>query len=767
MTIKSLSSRGGARFIASRCWKVAGLSLAVAAASPLTFAASSKLEEVVVSARKTSANTQDVSTSISAFSGDALNSAGIADIKDLQNVTPGLIVSEMASYSMIFLRGIGTDSFQGPIDSSVATYIDGLYITYTSSQAQSLGIVESVNVFKGPQGTLYGRNAVGGAIVVETKKPSFQDNEIIASIEGGNYNMLKGKVHLSGPVNDNLALSVSGMYTNRETYLTYTPDPSQKHKDYDDRGYKFAARWTPTDWLEINASQYKIRHTSADGVPLTNSDVSPAFEAVLTENDKTWETGIGTEVFTQMESTATQLSFDILNEWVNTKVLFGHTEFISDIFWDFDLSKEKVLVIEATPNTADTDSLEIVFNSSERGPDWLSWVGGVYLEDTFKDQGTPIYVDGLAAVQGVTGIDLTVFNDLLGELGLGALGLSNTETVNLRLYGGVDTEAFAAFAEFTFDITDTISARLGGRYSDETRTITESYVDARVQGLPILGTTDFIRAIDYPSEESSWTDFTPSAGVDWRYNDTSMVYYSYSTAFKSGNYNALNINAPPGVIEPEEATSHEIGLKADWLDGDLRTNVSVFTTTVKNGHAQILSLASGGVTRLENSGEYGIDGVESEITYTGLIDGLRLTFAGTWLSGEYKEFECTGFDPDTGLQRTFDCAGKDTVRTPDFSGTLDVAYSFNVSRFEGEVGVGAYYSSGFWFNPNNNIEEEEHYKTSARASLYDPETNLKLYAYGSNLNNGVSHLQRFRQDFGVGESYARPRMYGVGIEYKY
>ena len=203
---------------------------------------SNQLEEVVVTARKKTENLQDISASLTAHTGAALDAMGVADIKDLMNVTPALTVTEMAAYSLIFIRGVGSDSFQGPIDSSVATYMDGLYITLTSNQAQSLGNVQSVTVLKGPQGTLYGRNAVGGAIVVETKKPSFEEVQANITVEGGNYNLLKGKVHLSGPVGDNFALGISGLYTNRETYMIYTPDPSQKHLDYDDRGVKFEAR---------------------------------------------------------------------------------------------------------------------------------------------------------------------------------------------------------------------------------------------------------------------------------------------------------------------------------------------------------------------------------------------------------------------------------------------------------------------------------------------------------------------------------------------
>jgi len=728
-----------------------------------------QLEEVVVTARKQTENIQDISASLTSHTGAALDAMGVADIKDLMNVTPALTVTEMAAYSLIFIRGVGSDSFQGPIDSSVATYIDGLYITLTSNQAQSLGNVQSVTVLKGPQGTLYGRNAVGGAIVVETKKPSFEDVQANVTVEGGNYNLLKGKVHLSGPVGDNLALGVSGLYTNRETYMIYTPDPSQKHLDYDDRGVKVEARWAPTDWLEINASHYNIRHSSGDSAPLTNAEPSPLFSSVLTANPEPWETGVGTEVYTEMESQASKLEFDISNQYFNTKAIFGHSEATSGVYWDYDMAYEKLLIIEAIPNTAETDSIDIVFTSSDWGPSWLSWIGGIYVEDTYKDQTTPIYIDGLTLGQQLAGLNPNLLNNLVKSLGLSALGINGlpANPINLLLYGGVETDAKAAFAEFDIDITDYLSIKFGGRYSDETRVIPTSTVDVRVQNLPIVGTTDWVRAFDYDEDSATWTDFTPSFGIDFDLSEDAMVYYSYSTAFKSGNFNGLNINAPPSRIEPEEAESHEIGIKSDWLDGSLRLNAALFSTTVENGHAQILSLTSGGVTRLENAAEYTIDGAELEMTYNTPIDGLVVNFSGTWLDGAYDEYECTNFDPETGLEGTYDCSGNTTIRTADFAGVVDVSYRFDIGRFENELGLGAYYNSGFWFDPTNNVPEEEYTKVNARFSIRDSKTSMKLYGWGSNLTNEVSHMQRFRQDFGVGESYARPRMYGVGLEWEY
>lgn len=723
---------------------------------------STQLEEVVVTARKKAENVQDISASLTAHTGDSLDAKGIVDIKDLQNVTPGLTVTEMASYSLIFIRGIGSDAFQGPIDSSVATYIDGLYITYTSNQAQSLGNVQSVTVLKGPQGTLYGRNAVGGAIVVETKKPDFVEPQMSVSVEGGSYNMLKGKAHISGPITENLALGASGLYQNRETYLTYTPDPSQKHRDYDDRGHKFEARWAPSDWLEVNASYYKVDHASSDSVPLTNSEPTPTFAAVLTANDEPWETGVGTEVFTEMETESAKLMFDINNRYFNTKAVFGHTEFFSNIFWDYDMSQEKLLVIEAVPNTAETDSLEVVFTNSETGPAWLTWIGGFYIEDTFKDQRTPVYVD-----PAVVGSQILLGNAELVNALTGALGpLNPVEPVNLVLYGGVDTDAKAAFVEFDIDVTDYISVKFGGRYSDETRVIPESWVDART-GEDGNGNPQYERVFDYEPDQATWRDFTPSFGIDYQFTDDIMIYYSYATAFKSGNFNGLNINEPPERIEPENAESHEIGIKSDLLDGALRFNAAVFSTEVTDGHAQILSLASGGVTRLENATAYTVEGVEIEMVYNTPLDGLVVNFAGTFLDGSYDDYECTNFDPETGMEGTFDCTGNDTIRTSDFSGTIDISYSFNIWRLENEIGLGGYYNSGFWFDPTNNVPEDEYHKLNARFSVYDPETRFKLYAFGSNLNNAVSHMQKFRQDFGVGESYARPRMWGVGLQWEY
>ena len=483
--------------------------------------------------------------------------------------------------------------------------------------------------------------------------------------------------------------------------------------------------------------------------------MAPAFQGVLTPNDEPWETGVGTEVFTEMETEFSSLEVAFETPWFDAKALFGTSEFFSNIFWDYDLAEEQVLVIEATPNTADTKSFDATFTSSgDFWPAWFSWIAGVYAEDTFKDQRTPVFVRGAAIVEGLTGLPTT----LLGEV----LGTDLTE-VNLVLYGGVQTDAQAAFAEFTFDITDDFTIRAGGRYSDETREITEAYVNQRN---PDTGAES--RAITYEPQERSWTDFTPSASLEYQLTDDKMVYFSYSTAFKSGNWNALNINEAPNAVEPEKAKTFELGAKTEWLDGNLRVNASIFQTVVKDGHVQILSLLSGGVTRLDNSGQYTIDGAEMEVV-TYLTPSLRVTFAGTYLDGTYDDFIGTDFNPDSGLEESgTDFSGNDTVRTPHFTGTLDINYDFPFFwGMEGQIGAGVYYNSGFEFNAGNNVQEEQYEKYNARFSIYDPDSGIKLYGYGSNLNNAVSHLQKFRQDFGVGESYARPRMYGFGIEWNY
>jgi iron complex outermembrane receptor protein len=152
------------------------------------------LEEIVVTAQKREENLQEVPSSVQAFSAGQLDAQGVSDIKDMQLVTPGLTYDSMASYSIIFIRGVGGDAFQAGIDSSVATYIDGLYLPFTFSSAQALGDVKQVEVLKGPQGTLYGRNAIAGAIKVELKEPCSDEYCGDVLQQFGNFNDTKTKL---------------------------------------------------------------------------------------------------------------------------------------------------------------------------------------------------------------------------------------------------------------------------------------------------------------------------------------------------------------------------------------------------------------------------------------------------------------------------------------------------------------------------------------------------------------------------------------------
>ena len=204
----------------------AGLSFAQGATNAAQPAATDKqvrhsvsrlLEEVVVTAQKRQENVQDVPISMQAFSGEKLDALGITDQVDLQRITPGLNVTEQVSYTITFLRGIGTDATIAA-DPSVATYIDGIYYPFASNLAQNFGAVERIEVLKGPQGTLFGRNATGGAIAIHTKNPEFDGFSGEALAEVGSFGSSQGRLHVNVPIVDDVALSATAIYSTTDGY---------------------------------------------------------------------------------------------------------------------------------------------------------------------------------------------------------------------------------------------------------------------------------------------------------------------------------------------------------------------------------------------------------------------------------------------------------------------------------------------------------------------------------------------------------------------
>lgn len=743
------------------------------------------LEEIVVTAQKREQNLQEVPASVQAFSAAQLDAQGVSDIKDMGQITPGLQYDSMASYSIIFIRGVGGDAFQAGIDSSVATYIDGLYLPFTFSSAQALGDVKQLEVLKGPQGTLYGRNAIAGAIRVELKPPSMDEWSGDFLQQFGNFKDTKTKLSVSGPVpftNNTLAIGASGLYQQHQAHSQYYLDRKNKdyYEPYRNAGHRLVARWEPNDDFDLQAAYYDLRQQDADSVVTVLFKPAPAFQSVLTGLNEPHVSGNrdnqNVNAITRIKTVNASARWF---PWFDTKLVYGEISAESTIIFDYDSAPEPVLDISAVPNTADSKIGELIFSSNPaETPDWLEWIGGLYYEDTLKTGRYPIKVNPIDIVTGVPGsaLGLNFCDQVFTPLNIDCTSNSDTNAnpfVEVSPISGITTDALSAYAQFTFHVSDRTSLVLGGRASTEERELTYAGYTVSLQNpqgglIPVPISTNESNLVTFRPQKHTWNSFTPNFGLNFKYSEEILAYYRYSEAFKSGNFNGLNITDPPDRIEPELAAGNEVGLKTELFNGSLKLNTALFTTRVSNAQVQVLSFTSGGVTSLQNAATYTVKGVELEGAWFA-TDALVFNFSGVYLDGTYGNFIGRAFRPETGLSdESIDFAGNKTVRTPKWSGTFAINYTFPfVLGLEGEIGGDIYYNDGFFYDPLNTLEQKSYEQVGARLGFYDPRSNVRLTFYGKNLTDDIYFTQVYRQDFGDTGFYGPDRTYGAYVTWSF
>jgi iron complex outermembrane recepter protein len=734
--------------------------------APLSASRGSRLaiEEIIVTAQKREESVQSVPLTISAFSGDVLDAKGVVDQKDLQLITPGLQYGEMAGYSIIFIRGVGSDAFQATVDSSVATYIDGLYIPYTSHQAQALGSVERVEVLKGPQGTLFGRNTVGGAINVTTKKPG-DSFEAAITADFGNFSRMFTKAYLSAPLTDSLGISLAGLYNVRDSYWERLVDDGAEYREYKDVGGKVTLSWRPSDWFELDGAYYTLTHESAGSLAGTLTRASLIGQAAgLPTNDEPFKTGANPDVGIDFDLDIYAVTGLLRTDWFDIKSISGWQDMLNFAHYDYDSTEVSLIDFFAFPQFAKVFTQELQILSNDSAPHWWRWIIGGYFEDSHKGfENVPVKVPVQSLLLGyLGGLGTQLQNVLTGLPG----GLATDATAVVTLHGSVETSAYAVFGQTTFDMTPWASLTLGLRYSSEKRSIDDASSDVTLEN--VLGqNTPPTQLLSYEKRSQEYSDLSPKVTLDFKPTQDMLVYASYAEGFKAGNFNGINLTMPPQQVEPEKVQTYEVGLKSDLFDRRVRFNFSVFRNEVADGQIQFISLLSGGLVAFENASAYTIDGADVELTWA-ITQNLIFNAVGNYLDGRYDDFVGSGFNENTGvLERDIDFSGNDTVRSPRKTATLSLSYFMELGSFDFEIAGDTYYNSGFFYNPANTVEESAYRVHSARLSGLHRRSGVRLTLWGRNLTDEVYTMQKFEHDFGVTTIYAPQRTYGVTLQWNY
>jgi iron complex outermembrane receptor protein len=629
------------------------------------------LEEIVVTATKTGAQLlQRTPLAISAFSGAQIQDQQVANVKDLVEYTPNLEVAQSTASAEIFIRGIGSTNVFAGSDPDVTVQVDGVYLARPSSQFADLSDLARVEVLRGPQGTLYGRNAAGGTINVISLQPSDTFTADTAVTVGTN-NLVQTRDYLSGPLADHVQASLAVSYQRHDGYIRNIEPGGRDIEDANRGSVRGQLRVELTDRLDAT----------------TRADWS-----ALDENYESYD-HILVPVLTPVPA---PLANSTLNNYhqvaLNSpQVIVSHTGGISEDI-NFHLAEAvtlKSITAYRVSNydlNGDSDATELYSSAlfqSER-------------QHQFSEELTAqANVGGLQAVAGLYYLTEHIASAISTIIPPAGVARGTNPTVH--------DESKAIYAQGTYAITERFHATLGARETHESKDIAPyGYTQSAKTGA-ILGPTFTTQ------EGAAYNAFTPKFGLDYQVTDDAMLFASATKGFKSGGFNYSARSVAALSFGPERIWSYEAGAKTDWLDKRLRVNLTGFLYHYSG--LQVQSLLSPGNIEIGNANSARVKGLELE-TLAKPIAGLTLTTNVSWLDATYGPFPNASvaagilpfvrsdprYDPTTTF---FNATDNRLTDAPRVSGLEAAQYDYGLAGATLYGRVEYSYQSKTYFDPTN------------------------------------------------------------------
>ncbi|MCC6786600.1 MAG: TonB-dependent receptor [Hyphomonadaceae bacterium] len=647
------------------------LLLASVAASPFALAAPSyaqdtvtEEEELVVTARRTEESLQEVPASVSAFSEQQLQRLGATDATGLQGAVPNLNIVQgrgSSNATNIYIRGVGQPDALQTFDPAVGFYVDGVYYSRIRGTQMDLLDIERVEVLRGPQGTLYGKNTIGGAYSIITRRPG-QDPHGLFQVTAGDYGQLESRIAASGPLTDTLAIGGALFGASRDGYVT-NPVTNEEYNNRNAWGGRFQAAWDPASNFNVDFSvdyaeednaltmgQAVSSLTTIVGVPIP----AGAVPSPLPEFNFTARATPGLPNSSEMTHWGSslraswELSDNLTLRSISAYRNLNYTDYV-DIDATF-LELGDVLV------DVDQDQVSQEFQAIWEGDRWTTIGGLFYLRENVGSH-QEAYAD-----------------DLLGTF-LG--GGTFTRTVDDDL----QTTSMAAYVNATYQLTDRLSVSGGLRYTEEekdyfrtTSTFSSNALFTANPARPPVNIND------------TWDDISGLISIDYQLTDDFLLYGRVAQGFKSGGFNGrANNPGEEAPYDPETVTSYEAGFKSDWFDNTLRANFAVFYNDYRDFQARVSNLTTdpgSGLPSIEltvlNAGQLEISGAELELSYRP-VEALTLDAQIGYLNAEYGEFEDLRFT-SFGNSRAF----QTPAFSPEWTSRFGAAYTWDVGA-EGSV----------------------------------------------------------------------------------
>jgi iron complex outermembrane receptor protein len=712
------------------------------------------VEEVVVTAQKRAENVQDVPISVTAFSGETLDAAGVQDIRDLRRITPSLYLatSSNTSNTRIMLRGIGTNG-NTAVEPSVATFVDGVYVPRIGSMLAGLNDIGSVEVLRGPQGTLFGRNASVGAVLIRTRAPGdVFSGEVSATV--GTYAVRRVTAAADLPITETLKTRVS--------LLGYKGDgfgrndlTGKRIGRNDGFSARVAVEWEITPDLTWNL-RGDYQNLSGDGyntVPLIASTVTPQSLAkwqaaldpdgagplvgVLPYTSDTYSRRVlqstSGDLTDYQSGVASDLTWDIVGGY-QLKLISGYRDWKNVQYQASNPHTPLELQRRTTFSDSQNHSEELQLLS----PDTLfggrfNFVTGLFYYEEAYDLGQNIDLPAAYC---------DVFIRNTGTAARLKQCLSNPLEGASYYRFTQDTESIAAYAQGTYKLNEQFSVTGGIRYSEDKKSATFRALTPNPAAAQAPESTDMALKED----KITWRvngAYTP--------NDDTMIFASYSTGFKSGGFDSAPANGKPSnalgrTFNAETVKNWELGVKSELFERRLVANATLFRTEIDD--LQFRSY-DGLQFRTRNNGKARQQGVEVETTARP-IPPLTLTLGGTYLDSEYLDFR--GAPGLPGLGGVQDLTGQRLPFSPKWQGAASAQYVGDLSNgmswlVRADLSFTSRANLGTAGDNNPDAVQSGYATLGGRIALRGPMQKWELAVTGQNLTDKAYCTNIFNQPF--------------------
>jgi iron complex outermembrane recepter protein len=681
------------------------------------------IAEIIVTAQRRAEDLQDVPIAVTAVTASMLEARGTTNTTELIASVPSLTLSTSGGYFQPHIRGIGNSAVGAGFEGGVAVYVDGVYMASPATNLFSLSNIDRIEVLKGPQGTLFGRNTTGGLIQIITEEPSetFGGN---ASVTAANYKDYTGDFYVTGGLAPGVAANFAAHYENQgEGWGRNEYNGEDADRMYNDIMLRASLMIEPSDSTKIRIiGDYSNTNSNFNGSQAILPGTGFPYPGLVRPTGSPWNINVDTQPVGTVWNTGASLHVTQDLGFASLIDITAYRESEYSLAFDGDLSNLPLVSIDvAQPDRQFTEELQLASDPAST----IKWLVGAF------------YIDASSYYDPVTAIIP------------GALSQSTSDQMG--------TQSIAGYGQATAPLYDATNLTLGLRYTHERKDLTDISEDV------VLATPPSPPPFGLPSQSQTYEKPTWRASLDHRFTPELMVYASYNRGFKSGGFNGQVPTEKPFL--PESLDAYEIGAKSDLFDRHLRIDASTFFYNYTNIQ----------VTRYVDSQQQYYNGAAARLYGLDLDFDARLTsqfsLSGgfTWIHDRFTNFPnaVISLQVPTGLDIiTGSATGNKLPLAPDFSGTVTAMYKVPTALGEASFDASYTYNSGYFTQPDNILRQPSYNLVSFGGRLTF-QSGLYVRVWMRNALNTQIYSANQAGTFDSGYSLEAPRTYGVTVGGKF